>query len=73
VIEQAVATSSPRPSERMHQYEFTGERLAAFPASGPKASELHAAVQAVTVETNTERPLLIRPGFLERGQVRQLP
>ncbi|MEO7262075.1 MAG: hypothetical protein ABI047_12595 [Jatrophihabitantaceae bacterium] len=56
----------------MHQNALTEKYLAAFEASGVKASEFHAAVQPVTVGTNMDGRCLTRPGFLEREQVQQL-
>ncbi|HEV2886831.1 MAG TPA: hypothetical protein VGX49_07975 [Jatrophihabitans sp.] len=72
MTQQAAATVSGQPSGHMHQNELTDKYLAAFQASGIRASEFHAAVQPVTVGTNMDGRCLTRPGFLEREQVRQL-
>jgi hypothetical protein len=70
MVEQAVATG--RRVGRLSQNKLTDTYLAAFEASGIKASELHAAVQPAVVGTNMEGRCLTRPGLLEREQVRQL-
>ena len=70
MVEQAVATG--RRVGRLSQNKLTDTYLAAFEASGIKASELHAAVQPAVVGTNMEGRCLTRPGLLEREQIRQL-
>src|SRR5690242_1024714 len=70
MVEQAVATD--RHVGRLSQNKLTDTYLAAFEASGIKASEFHAAVQPSIVGTNMEGRCLTRPGLLEREQVRQL-
>jgi hypothetical protein len=72
MVEQAVATGSGRQVGRLSQNKLTDTYLAAFEASGVKASEFHAAVQPAIVGTNMEGRCLTRPGLLEREQVRQL-
>jgi len=70
VIESA--TAAPTHSAQVHHNKLTEAYLAAFAASGIKASEFHAAVQPVTVGTHFDGRCLTRPGLLQREQVRQL-
>ncbi|HEX8079657.1 MAG TPA: hypothetical protein VF557_05570 [Jatrophihabitans sp.] len=70
MIESAQAAGSAR--SQVHHNELTEKYLAAFQASGLKASEFHAAVQPVTVGTHFDGRCLTRPGLLEREQVRRL-
>ena len=62
MVEQAVAPGVDRRVGRMSQNKLTDKYLAAFQASGLKASEFHAAVQPAVVGTNMEGRCLTRPG-----------
>ncbi len=70
MIESAQAAGSART--QVHHNQLTEKYLAAFEASGLKASEFHAAVQPVTVGTHFDGRCLTRPGLLQREQVQRL-
>jgi len=74
VIAPTPQTSSERAQlgSNVHHNELTEKYLAAFGASGAKASEFRAAVQPVTVGTHFDGRCLTRPGLLQREQVRRL-
>ncbi len=56
----------------VHHNALTEKYLAAFAASGTRASDFHAAVQPVTVGTHFDGRCLTRPGLLQHEQVRRL-
>ncbi|MEO7261906.1 MAG: hypothetical protein ABI047_11735 [Jatrophihabitantaceae bacterium] len=70
MIESASAAGSEHA--HVHHNELTEKYLAAFEASGIKASEFHAAIQPVTVGTHFDGRCLTRPGLLQREQVQRL-
>jgi hypothetical protein len=67
VVELATAGS-----ERVQQNELTEKYLAAFQASGLRASQFHAGVQPASVGTHFDGRCLTRAGFLQREQVDRL-